>query len=47
MAGLAVYIPPIAKYAMDGAPGRLWLFEEEDKKQDKDNGSRELTGWLG
>jgi hypothetical protein len=26
---LMVYIPPIAKGAMDGAPGRLWLIVGE------------------
>jgi hypothetical protein len=27
------YIPPIAKYAMDGAPVSLWLFEKEQRHQ--------------
>jgi hypothetical protein len=26
-----VYIPPIAKCAMDGAPGLFWLYEEEQR----------------
>jgi hypothetical protein len=29
---------------MDGAPVRLWLFEEEDKKQDKGNGGSNGKG---
>jgi hypothetical protein len=32
-ARVTVCIPPIAKYAMDGAPGRYWPVEENKQRQ--------------
>jgi hypothetical protein len=35
--GRVLAIPPIAKCAMDGAPGRLWPAEEDGNSRGKSN----------